>query len=231
MQRDLIEDLRIFEETDDFWTLARNDILLKYINQEPIFDVGCGSGILTKALISLNKDVYSLDVDKRACELTKKFNKKVICKSFDKIKPKDTPKLGTIVLADVIEHVENDLAFLKIANSILKEKGEILISVPYSMALWTKNDVARGHFRRYSKKELKEKLEASGFRVQKMILWNALSVFVILLAKIFGSRVPHEGISKSKMNKFLLSYFRKFENKLPPLLGSTLICKAIKNGI
>ncbi|MEK6923190.1 MAG: class I SAM-dependent methyltransferase [Nanoarchaeota archaeon] len=230
MQRDLIEDLDVFERTNDFWTLSRNELLLKYINSSPVMDVGCGSGILTKQLVGKNMDVYSLDIEERACELTSRFNdrKKIFSKSFEKITSKDLPKLKTIIFADVLEHVDTDVEFLIKAHELLTDDGKIVISVPCYMFLWTENDVVRGHKRRYSKQQLREILKYAGFKVEKMFFWNLLSVPVILGAKIFGSRVPHESVSESKLNNVLSIYFTQIENKIPVPFGSTLVCIARK---
>lgn len=228
MTRDLINDLEIFEHSGDFWTAARNDVLLKLISGNPVFDVGAGSGILTKELVKRKFDVYALDVEKRACELCSRFTKNTICSSFDKLNTKNLPKFKSIVLADVIEHVENDIDFIKKAHDLLEENGELIISVPYAMFLWTKNDSERGHKRRYGISELKKKLEICGFRIEKIFLWNFLSVFPILLGKIFSSRIPHESLSESKFNSLLSFYFRNFENKILVPIGSNIICKAVK---
>ncbi|MBS3064223.1 MAG: methyltransferase domain-containing protein [DPANN group archaeon] len=230
MERDLIEDLDVFERTSDFWTLSRNEILLKHITIQPIMDVGCGSGILTKQLVENKFNVYSLDIEKRAKELTSRFNdeRKIFVKSFETVTLKDVPKLGTIIFADVLEHVDMDVEFLLKANELLQEGGKVVISVPCHDFLWTKNDEVRGHKRRYTKQQLSSILEYAGFKVDKMFYWNFLSVPVILLAKIAGSRVPHEGVSESKLNGLLSFYFTKIENKLPVPFGSTLICIARK---
>jgi len=51
MERDLIEDLDVFERTSDFWTLSRNEILLKHITIQPIMDVGCGRWMLAAVVV------------------------------------------------------------------------------------------------------------------------------------------------------------------------------------
>ena len=230
MERDLIGDLDVFERTNDFWTLSRNELLIKYIDSSPVMDVGCGSGILTKQLVNKNIDVYSLDIEKRAAELTSRFNdkKKICAKSFEKMTSRDIPKLKTIVFADVLEHVDMDIEFLIKAHELLDDGGKVIISVPCYMFLWTKNDAVRGHKRRYSRKQLSSILEYAGFKVEKMFFWNLLSVPIILGARFFGARVPHEGVSESKLNGILSAYFTQIENKIPVPFGSTLVCIARK---
>lgn len=227
MQRDLVKDLELLEKSGDFWTLGRNNVLLGMIAKEPVFDVGAGSGILTKELAKTFQ-TYALDIDARACQMCEKFTQNVICAPFDKLNGANLPKFGTIILADVIEHVGDDGAMLDKAHELLSAGGELIISVPYSNFLWTENDVARGHVRRYDINELRRKVEHAGFKVKKVFFWNLLAVFPILIAKLFSMRVPHEGIAESRFNKLLLSYFKNFENKLPLPVGSALICKATK---
>ena len=227
MQRDLVKDLELLEKSGDFWTLGRNNVLLRMIAKGPVFDVGAGSGILTKELAKIFQ-TYALDIDERACQMCRKFTQKVICAPFDKLSSSELPKFGTIIMADVIEHVNDDVAMLAKAHELFGVGGELIISVPYGNFLWTENDTARGHVRRYGIRELRTKVERAGFKVKKIFFWNLLAVFPTLIAKLFSMRVPHEGISESGFNKLLLSYFENFENKLRLPIGSAIICKAIR---
>ena len=137
MERDLIGDLDVFERTNDFWTLSRNELLIKYIDSSPVMDVGCGSGILTKQLVNKNIDVYSLDIEKRAAELTSRFNdkKKIFAKSFEKMTSRDIPKLKTIVFADVLEH-----GITMAGGSSLLRGIDRLVSEDTKMPVWVADD-------------------------------------------------------------------------------------------
>ena len=59
--------------------------------------------------------------------------------------------LDVIVAADVLEHIENDLDAFKCICNLLKDGGNILISVPAMQSMFSYRDEKIGHYRRYSK--------------------------------------------------------------------------------
>jgi len=224
--RELITDLKSLDENEDFWTRSRDKVLLRLVKKTPVLDVGCGTGVITRELVP-KFNAYSIDIDEEACSITKKINPQTYQIDFTNEIELDLPKFGTIIMPDSLEHMREDEKALKNANKLLEQHGELIISVPYANCFWTKNDDARGHERRYSKKTLKEKLQAAGFEVKSSKYWGGLFLLPILMAKIFNFRVPHESVSRSKINSMLYSYMI-LENKIPLPIGSALICKAIK---
>ncbi len=227
-KRNLVEDLIELEKHADFWQISRDDVLLPLVKKGPVLDIGCGTGVITRPLMRRDFDVYSVDINAKACMATKRFNPNTFCIDFTKIDQKKFPKFQSIIMADALEHIKNDMAALRKCNALLALGGRIIISVPYHNFLWTKNDVLRHHVRRYSKKELRNKLTECGFRICRLRFWNMLALGPILAAKAFHFRVPHESVSKSKINSYLKWYLTKIENKLPLPVGSALICVAEK---
>ena len=51
-------------------------------------------------------------------------------------------------LFDVMEHIENDISFLRSINYILLTGGYLFITVPAYNFLWSKEDTLACHFRR-----------------------------------------------------------------------------------
>ena len=73
-----------------------------------------------------------------------------------------------ITALDVIEHIDDDAGSLQILHRALGDDGTAIITVPAYQFLWSQHDVDNQHKRRYSKSELKRKLEEAGFKVEKM---------------------------------------------------------------
>ena len=61
-------------------------------------------------------------------------------------------RYDAIILFDVIEHIESPAEFLASALYHLKPGGRVFINVPALQSLYSKFDVAVGHYRRYSKR-------------------------------------------------------------------------------
>ena len=130
-------------------------------------------------------------------------------------------------MPDCIEHMDDDIGAIRNANRVLKKGGHVLISVPYGMFFWTKNDDAREHRRRYSKDEFRRKLQSNGFEIVRFRMWGFMFLIPIMAAKIFRFRVPHEGVSESPLNT-LLYYYMCLENLIPFPIGSAIFVKAKK---
>jgi hypothetical protein len=77
-----------------------------------------------------------------------------------------TPSEGVLML-DVMEHVEDDLAFVSgIVETSLAADGWLLLSVPAYQSLFNSHDTALKHFRRYSPRQCAEVLRRAGLRVE-----------------------------------------------------------------
>ncbi len=62
----------------------------------------------------------------------------------------------TILYVDVLEHIQDDREELKKAASLLKPGGHLLVLSPAFQSLYSSFDKTIGHFRRYSKKQLRK---------------------------------------------------------------------------
>jgi hypothetical protein len=81
---------------------------------------------------------------------------------------------------DFIEHIDDDRGVLKNMYAALKLGG-----VPADQRLWSAMDRYAEHKRRYSRKELLEKVEGNGFKVIKLSYFMALLyTFILFLRKL-----------------------------------------------
>ena len=77
-----------------------------------------------------------------------------------------------------------------------------MLYLPASKIAWTQMDEDVNHYRRYSKKELIEKLTRSGFYIQSVKYVDFIGWLVLMIFKLF--RI------KPKFNKKLLIFYDKF---------------------
>jgi SAM-dependent methyltransferase len=121
-----------------------------------------------------------------------------------------------ILACDVIEHLEDDERVLANLNRSLKRGGILVLTVPACRMIWSAMDDYAGHKRRYSREEMKRKLEAAGFKVLKnsyfmMFLFPAIALSRIMMR---GRKTPGEGGHENTMAR------ARTELSLPPILNS-----------
>jgi len=79
---------------------------------------------------------------------------------IDKVRNIPQQEFDIVIMLDVLEHIEDDLAFLQCdVVPRLKPEGHLLISVPAHPKLITPHDAFLGHYRRYTRHQL---LDVSG---------------------------------------------------------------------
>lgn len=159
-------------EDKSFWFKHRNDCIVSTIEAIPpkygeyIFDIGGGNGFVGYKLQNSGFNVAVVEPGEQgAINAKRRGLKNVICASTNTADFK-AQSIGAISLFDVLEHIEDDLEFLKSIQRILKKNGLLYITVPAYKSLWSQDDVDAGHFRRYNRKEIIALVESAGFKVE-----------------------------------------------------------------
>lgn len=172
-------------EDSSFWFKHRNNCIIeavkKYCPDNLFFDIGGGNGFTAKGLEESGISTVLIEPGVQGCLNAKKRNlKNIVCSTLENASfKKDTiPSIG---LFDVVEHIENDVEFLTSTYTFLKKDGFVFITVPAFTTLWSNEDMDAGHFRRYTLKELEDKLKTIGFVIKySTYIFSILTVAVFL---------------------------------------------------
>ena len=135
-----------------------------------------------------------------------------------------------VLLLDVIEHVDDDLATLRAARTSVGEGGLLVVTVPAYQWLWSGHDEVLGHRRRYTAVELRAAVERAGFTVLRVSYFNTL-LFPLLLAARAAKRLRgdrgHDLRHPAAPINWLLERVFAFERHLVPRVrlpfGSSLL--------
>lgn len=211
-------ELRIEEEAK-FFTRLRNQVfinLIKRTNSKSVIDMGCGTGKVTVDIAGHFPKVDGCDISPRlikiAKENAKKSNKKVNFILGDMAKIKTKEKYDCVLFAGVLEHIPNDVAALKNMKNVLKAGGYVVIEIPAFMALWNKRDTMLGHYRRYTKRMIRQKLEKAGYEIIFMKYWKFSMIFGNLLTKVLNRNEYPYFVLNSLTKKFVEIWYKIFEN-------------------
>lgn len=124
-----------------------------------------------------------------------------------------------VLLLDVIEHVDDDVATLGAARTSVGEGGLLVVTVPAYRWLWSGHDEVLGHRRRYTASELRAAVERAGFTVLRVSYFNTL-LFPLLVAvrgwKRFRGDRGHDLQRPAMPLNWLLERVFAFERHLVP---------------
>jgi hypothetical protein len=155
-------------EENSFWFKHRNNCILtavkKYNEGRLFFDIGGGNGYVAKGIEANGLKTILIEPGIKGClNARKRQLQNIVCATLEdaQFKKGTLPSVG---LFDVVEHIENDVAFLSMIHAYMQE-GKVYITVPAFQSLWSNEDVDAGHYRRYTTKELCSKLEQVGFKI------------------------------------------------------------------
>lgn len=125
-------------------------------------------------------------------------------------------KFDCVVFCEVLEHVEDDGSFLKKVHSLLKDGGQLVMSVPSRQKYWSIHDEIVGHQRRYEKIELIKKLADAGFSQAKIVSYGYPFINFTRLARIALAKIQYR--EKSQWDKKMQTQQSSFNVKPSPIL-------------
>lgn len=148
-------------EREHWWFTVRLQILEDYVKRKiyngsplKILNVGIATGA-TSQMLEKYGDVTSLEYDEDCCEfLREELGMEVINGSVLELPFADN-EYDLVCAFDVVEHVEDDVLAVQEMKRVCKTGGDVFITVPALMSLWSQHDEVNHHFRRYKMKGVK----------------------------------------------------------------------------
>jgi len=156
-------------EDRSFWFQHRNACIVELVKKfpprgnGPIYDVGGGNGFVAKGLIDAGWDVVLVEPGPAGARNAKKRGVRHVVCATTQAAGFGEGGMSAIGAFDVVEHIDDDNAFLRHLWGLLEPGGMLYLTVPAYQWLWSQHDVVAGHFRRYTLGDLREKLDLAGF--------------------------------------------------------------------
>lgn len=197
---------------DYFWYKAKRKLIdiifLKYnIKKMLILEVGCGAGSQLEALSVYGNKVFGSDINIKALTEAEKRGFTVFYQDIEK-EIKNEGKYDVVCAFDVLEHIKSDESALKNIYRSLKPGGLFVFMVPAFQILFSSHDVHLKHYRRYSMKELEQKLLNNNFKPLDLYYWNSILFPIISLKRLLyksGKPKSDVGSLPKLLNSFLYS--------------------------
>ncbi|MAH80306.1 MAG: hypothetical protein CMP39_01290 [Rickettsiales bacterium] len=209
-----------------FWHKTRHKIIEHIIykfklDTTKLLDVGCGKGIVLNYLLAQQMNIFGVEL--APVTPLAGLEKNIITgKAAQELLDKESYQ--TLLLLDVIEHLENPTEFINTLLTHFKNVDTIIITVPARQELWSSHDDFNQHFRRYDFEMLTDLAQKTKLHIPyQRYFFNLLYIPIKLLKKRQSDHKAPKGLSK--VFHSLVSLYCYLEFCLTPkhLYGSSII--------
>ena len=232
-------DILFAQEEKHFWFLCRKEFILQHIKnyiskENRIMEIGAGTGNVSRFLQKNGyKNISVGEMHLNGLRYAKNYGIEE-CYKFNLLDSPFENEFDSILMFDVLEHIQDDDLALQNINKSLKKNGNLILTVPSHMWLWNRDDTIAGHKIRYTKTNLIKKLENNGFKII-----NARYFFMSITPLLYLRRILNKDTKSNVKNEEyeynmsinpiiskILYFICRIENKinkfLPNLFGGSL---------
>lgn len=178
-------------EESNFWFRARNQLiqwaLRNYFpDAKSFFEVGCGTGFVLAGIHEkfprmrvAGSEIFAdgLAIAKARVPTSELYQMDARRISFER-------EFAVVGAFDVLEHVIEDEDVLVQMFNAVRTGGGLLVTVPQHPSLWSASDRFAMHQRRYTRAELRRKVESAGFRVERITSFNSLLLPLMIWSRL-----------------------------------------------
>jgi 2-polyprenyl-3-methyl-5-hydroxy-6-metoxy-1,4-benzoquinol methylase len=217
---------------DDLYASAKYQLTLRWLDatcthDQSVVNMGCGAGGFSSIAIDAGYDVLSFEPDPaaHAAALTALPDAAVVENTglFD---TSLTTPADVIVMHDVLEHIEDEVAAVDALYDLLRPGGIAIISVPAMGWLFGYHDEQLGHFRRYTKSRLLHAL-STRFEVERLRYFGFTMIPVTWWFSRFRRRpYPIGAVAGSSLVGTAMDIVCRVESRIPAPLGTSVLAIA-----
>lgn len=240
---------RMYRLEDSYWWfVGRHRLIEALLNgcyggdpqgktQRNILDIGCGTGAMSTRLHQWGR-VVSADFSPLALQFSRKRGLRHLVGADAMHLPLASGQFDALVAMDMLEHLPDDQAALCEFARVLKPGGRVFLTVPAYPHLWSEHDLALMHYRRYVRRELRERFAAAGFRIEKLTHTMMALYPLLAVQRRLNARKPPHDPPQAAMPMFpgpinsllttMLGVENAFARRFSLPFGSTIVCVAVK---
>lgn len=168
--------------------------------EENVLEVGAGTGTMTRVLASQCSVVAFEPASDARGELfdnTRGLPNVRVVGSIEECR--DFAPFDSIVLVNVLEHIEHDVQFLVELKAMLATQGKIVVLSPAHNCLYSNFDASIGHVRRYTRERLKLTFESAGLVNVRVRYFNSVGA---ILWMVVNRLLKREAASSGQTNLY-----------------------------
>ncbi len=226
-----------------WWYVARRAILgrvlaevfAKGVPDGTLYDLGCGVAANLSVLERFGPTI-GVDMSPDAVAFChERGHQNVIVADLNTLGEIADESGSVVVLADVIEHLDDESACLRAAWRTLSPNGVLLVTVPAYEFLWSPADDLAHHKRRYSAASLRRVIEPL-FEIEHLTYFNTFLFGLVLFGRLVERLFDRSGddmahIPPEPVNSMLEAVFSAERGIVPRFklpFGVSILCVARK---
>jgi SAM-dependent methyltransferase len=199
-----------------------------------ILEIGCGIGNITDYFITPGKKITGIDIsDEFTAIAAKKYrdNPDVTIVTGDALNssgPLPSGSFDTVVLLNVLEHIKEEKAAMKLIHNMLVTGGRAIILVPAMRFAFGALDKNLGHHKRYERSDMTRVFKEEGFETEKIFYMNwPGAIGWAINSRLLKKKFIPEG-QAVLFNNLFVPFLKITENYIAPPFGQSLIAVARK---
>ena len=199
-----------------------------------VIEVGAGRGTQSSLLVqdSSERQICLTDADAQKVDLLRERFDNAPGVTFAKWRlpdhvPPGLPDPDTIVLWNVLEHVEDDVAALRSMRDSLTPGGRVIVFSPAGRDLMSDLDRKLGHVRRYGRHQLADTARRAGLKPICNRAVNMVGAIGWLVSARFGGGRRLSAMS-ARVFDHLVPLLRLWEDRLPVPWGLSMLVVAAR---
>lgn len=166
------------EETH-WWFKARRRLVRRFAEQvreecgRPlrILDVACATAMSFRFLSDLGS-IRGLDISTETIRFARQRGIDRIVRGDAQRMPFRDGSFDLVLALDAFEHFPDDRGSMGEVHRVLAKGGALICTVPAYRALWSPHDDAFHHLRRYTRPELRSKLQGTTLEVERLSYYS-----------------------------------------------------------
>lgn len=180
-------------EAESFWFRSRNRLIVwalrrHFPSARSLLEVGCGTGFVVAGIAEAVATLTLEAGDAQSSGLA--FARDRVPRArLHQLDARSLPfdrEFDVVGAFDVIEHLDEDERVLSQMWRAVRPGGGALITVPQHRWLWSAEDDAGGHKRRYTRRELVEKVQRAGFSVERVTSFVSVPLPLMAASRLRG---------------------------------------------
>lgn len=137
-----------------------------------VLDVGCGPGTFLLVALGRGFEVAGVEPAAEAGEKARELGLDVFTGTVEQFEQQSERRFGMVTSFEVLEHVPDPVAILRVIRRLMSQEGRLIVSVPnvddpYCLRQRLASTMPPVHINFFNRSSMRRALEAAGFEVER----------------------------------------------------------------